>query len=82
VIARALRKCVHTREDCASCVGFKGREVRGFAKDGYLVKVHGKRETVFGTAYYQLNHATIRYGIRRFHVVTWLVLRHIVSIRA
>jgi len=65
------RKCVHAREDCASCDGFKGREVRGFAKDGYLVKVHGKRETVFGTAYYQLNHATIRYGIRRFHVVTW-----------
>ena len=73
------RFCVHSREDCASCYGFKGREVRGFEKDGYLVKVLGKREksyydgkdNVFGTAFYQLNHATIRQGIKRFHVVTW-----------
>jgi len=65
------RKCVHSRGDCASCDGFKGREVRGFAKDGYLVKVHDERKTIGGTAFYQLNHATIRYGIRRFHVVTW-----------
>jgi len=66
------RKCVHKREDCKSCIGFKGREVRGYAKDGYLVKVLAERETVFGTAYYQLNHATIRLGVKRFHVVTWL----------
>ena len=65
------RECVHSRGDCASCDGFKGREVRGFEKDGYLVKVHGRRRTVFGTAHYQLNHATIRHGVRRFHVVTW-----------
>lgn len=65
------RECVHNREDCATCDGFKGREVRGFARDGYLVKVHDKRKTIFGTAHYQLNHATIRYGIKRFHVVTW-----------
>ena len=65
------RKCVHAREDCVACDGFKGREVKGFARDGYLVKVHEKRKTVFGTAHYQLNHATIRYGIKRFHVVTW-----------
>lgn len=65
------RGCVHNREDCVSCDGFKGREVRGFKRDGYLVKVHGRRETVFGTAHYQLNHATIKYGIKRFHAVTW-----------
>jgi hypothetical protein len=45
--------------------------VRGFGKDGYIVKGYGKRKKVFGTAYYQLNHATIRVGLRRFHVVTW-----------
>lgn len=45
--------------------------MRGFAKDGCLVKVHDRRETVFGTAHYQLNHATIRLGIRRFQVVMW-----------
>ena len=73
------RECVHVREDCASCDGFKGREVRGFVNDGYLVKVLAEREksyvdgkpNVFGTAFYQLNHATVQIGIKRFHVVTW-----------
>jgi len=65
------RGCVHERGDCGSCSGFKGREVRGYEKDGYIVKVFDERKTVFGTAHYQLNHATIRIGIRRFHVVTW-----------
>lgn len=65
------RDCVHVREDCAECSGFKGREVRGFAKDGILVKVHPERKTVFGTAHYLLNHATLRLGVRRFQSVTW-----------
>ena len=73
------RECVHSREDCASCDGFKGREVRGYAKDKYLVKVFDEREksyygdkrNIFGTAFYQLNHATVRVGIKRFHAVTW-----------
>jgi len=65
------RECVHDREDCASCSGFKGKEVRGYAKDGYLVKVLAERDTVFGTAFYQANHATVRVGIKRFHCVTW-----------
>jgi hypothetical protein len=65
------RICVHERGDCGSCSGLKGREVRGFAKDGYLVKVHDERKTVFGTAHYQLNHATVRVGIKRFQSVTW-----------
>lgn len=65
------RDCVHARGDCAECSGFKGREVRGYAKDGILVKVHPERTTVFGTAFYLLNHATIKLGIKRFHVVTY-----------
>jgi hypothetical protein len=65
------RECSHEINDCRSCDGFKGREVRGFATDGYLVKVHDRRKTVFGTSHYQLNHATIRLGIKRFQVVTW-----------
>jgi hypothetical protein len=64
------RNCDHLRGDCASCSSFKGREVREYAKDQYLVKCLEKRKTVVGTAFYQLNHATIRVGIRRFHVVT------------
>lgn len=64
------RDCVHSRGDCASCHGFKGREVREYAKDHYLVKVFEKRQSVVGTAFYQLNHATIRVGLKRFHTVT------------
>jgi hypothetical protein len=64
------RECDHLRGDCASCPSFKGREVREYAKDGYLVKCLEKRKTVVGTAFYQLNHATIRVGLKRFHTVT------------
>ena len=73
------RRCVHVREDCASCSGFKGKEVRGFRKDGIIVKCLAERETsyvdgkpnIFGSAFYSLNHATVRVGVKRFHVVTW-----------
>lgn len=65
------RNCNHERGDCRGCSGFNGREVRGFEKDGYIVKVMGERKTIFGTAHYQLHHATVRVGIKRFHVVTW-----------
>ena len=65
------RDCVHVREDCYSCDGFKGRESRGFKNDGYLVKVLGERKTIIGSAHYQLHHATVRVGLRRFHCVTW-----------
>jgi len=66
------RDCVHVREDCASCSGFKGREVREYKKDKYIVKVFDERETVFGSAFYQLNHATIRVSaFSRFMSFTW-----------
>jgi hypothetical protein len=68
------RGCVHSVMDCHVCGGFKGREARGFAKDGYLVKVHAARDSLFGTAWYQLHHATIitgGRGFKRFHIVSW-----------
>jgi len=65
------RSCVHDLTDCRDCSGFKGREIREYEKDGYLVKVLGERKTVFGTSWYQLNHATVRVSLKRFHVVTW-----------
>ena len=65
------RECVHKREDCSVCDGFKGREVRGYKKDGYLVKVLPERLTITGSAFYLLNHGTLRLGIKRFCVVTW-----------
>jgi hypothetical protein len=76
------RNCEHNRNDCASCDGLKGREVRGFAKDNWIVKVADERKTVFGTAWYQLNHHTVRIGMRRVHSVRWIgkcgnrMLRH------
>ena len=67
---------------CGGCDGFeavtrrlnlgytdaKGRRHEG---DGYLVKVLGERKTVGGTAWYQLNHASVKVGVERFHVATW-----------
>jgi hypothetical protein len=43
----------------------------GFEKDGYIVKVMGERKTIFGTAWYQLNHSTIRTNVKRPHACTW-----------
>jgi hypothetical protein len=65
------RNCNHERGDCRNCSGFNGREVRGFEKDGYIVKVMGERKTIFGTAWYQLNHSTIRTNVKRPHACTW-----------
>jgi hypothetical protein len=31
----------------------------------------GERKTVFGTAWYQLNHASIKKNVKRFHVASW-----------
>jgi hypothetical protein len=65
-------KCRDCKRVCfRGCGGFVDRNYRCGEEDGYLVKVHGKRKTLLGTAHYQLNHATIRLGIRRFHSVTW-----------
>jgi hypothetical protein len=68
------RSCIHTREQCSVCSNFRGRSMRAYAKDGYVVKAFEKRQTVMGTAFYQLHHATVRVGLKRFHVVTWFGL--------
>jgi len=65
-------KCRGCKRVCfKGCGGFVDRNYRCGEEDGYLVKVHGKRKTLVGTAWYLLNHATIRVGLRRFHAVTW-----------
>jgi hypothetical protein len=54
------------------CGGFDDRNYYdGFLKDGWVVKVLGKRKTVAGTAWYQLHHATYKVNSVRFHVATW-----------
>ena len=65
------RHCKRKWNCLAGCGGFDDRSYQNFLKDGYYVKVLGKRKTVFGTAWYQLNHASIDTSKRRFHVATW-----------
>ena len=69
------RHC-HNFEDkgvytCAGCSGFEACTRRLFEKDGYIVKVKGERKTIMGTAWYQLNHSSVKVGVSRFHVATW-----------
>ena len=56
---------------CAGCNGFEARTRRLFEKDGYIVKVKGERITLMGTAWYQLNHSSVKRNVSRFHVATW-----------
>jgi len=53
------------------CEGFEAVTRQLWVNDGYIVKVLAKRKTVVGTAWYQLNHASIKKGVKRFHVATW-----------
>lgn len=59
------------KQYCSGCASFEGRNLRESEKDGFVFKVLGERKTVFGTLWYQLNHATIDASKRRFHVATW-----------
>jgi len=62
------RGCLKCRKGCG---GFVDRNYRLNEVDGCYVKVKSKRKTVFGTAWYQLHHATIRTDKKRFHVARW-----------
>jgi len=58
--------------DCYACKGFEGVTRLENKKDGWIVKVLEKRKTVGGTAWYQLNHASIRRsGSKKSHAATW-----------
>jgi len=65
------RECPRKWDCLRGCGDFDDRAWQGFQNDGYFVKVFPQRKTAFGTAFYQLNHATIRVGIVRFHSITW-----------
>jgi hypothetical protein len=62
---RGCPKCVK------GCGGFIDRNYRLNEVDGCYVKVKGRRKSVFGTAYYQLHHSTIKTDVKRFHIVVW-----------
>jgi len=71
------RSCKRVKEtgkcglENSGCDGFVNRSYRAYEKDGCVVKVLGERKTVGGTAWYQLNHASIDVTKRRFQVTTW-----------
>jgi len=64
-------KCRGCPKCFKGCGGFVDRQFRAYEKDGCIVRVLGKRKTVGGTAWYQLNHASVKVGVVRFHVATW-----------
>jgi hypothetical protein len=57
-----------------SCDGFEQVTRREYEWDGWIVKVEPPRKTIYGTAYYLLNHCTVKVGLRRFQAVRWFGL--------
>jgi len=55
----------------ASCDGFDSRAWALYQDTGYVIKVFGRRKTIVGTLYYQLNHASILKNVERFHAYTY-----------
>jgi hypothetical protein len=66
------RTCPKRACSCWECDGFEGITRRENLKDGgYIVKILHRRKTVFGSAFYQLTHASYRKGTKRAQVTTW-----------
>jgi hypothetical protein len=66
-------KCRMCKRVCfRGCGGFVDRNYRLNEKDGLLVKVLGKRKTIAGTAWYQLNHSSYKINTKRASVVRWM----------
>jgi hypothetical protein len=53
------------------CLGFEKLTRREFERDGFIVTVKGERESVGGTAKYELHHAGIQFGMRASRIVHW-----------
>jgi hypothetical protein len=63
---------------CWGCDGFEGVTRRAHVDDGWIVGlaknekgVVEKRDSVFGTAWYQLEHSSLEVGVKRFRIVKW-----------
>ena len=65
------RSCERKSNCDSDCDGFDSNRWKLYQKCEWYVKVFSKRKTVFGTAWYQLNHATYDSSVRNFHVATW-----------
>lgn len=74
---RKCRGCGHCddkgdRFACKGCSGFYGKSLELWKKDKLIVEVLPKRKSVFGTAFYQLTHATYDTSKKRHNVVHWM----------
>lgn len=74
------RHCQKRRERACpfSCDGFQVRAYKEYLRSGWIVKVAhdrfgdvGERRSVWGTAKYELSHATFERGKKRVHIVSW-----------
>jgi hypothetical protein len=86
------RHCSKSTLECLTCNGFDGRTRREYYKEGgkdgagnsgsgWIVDVKGARKTIHGTAFYQLNHATLVRGTKRSIVTTWFGVCSYVKLR-
>jgi hypothetical protein len=67
-------KCRGCKKNCIEypeCNGFEKRTREAYKKDKCIVKILGKRKTVGGTLWYQLNHSTYKKNSVRGHILTW-----------
>jgi hypothetical protein len=72
----SCRGCSKSRSECFGCKGFNGvarrlNALEGSSGYGWIFKVKGERKSIFGTCWYQLNHATIIKNEKRSAVTTW-----------
>jgi len=68
----ACRGCLNKASCVKGCSGFDAVQWDYYGETGIYAKELGARKTVGGTAYYQLNHASVRQGAKRVHVITWV----------
>jgi len=65
------------RDRCLACNGFEGKTRRAYdhmvehGKDALIIKVKDKRNTVGGTIWYELSHASLRKDVKRHVVVNY-----------
>ena len=65
------RNCSRKSNCSPICGGFDDLAWKNYLKTEYYTKIMGKRKSIFGTAWYQLNHSSYKVGVKRFHVATW-----------
>jgi hypothetical protein len=77
-ILGGFSKCRHCenvdrslRGNCRGCSGFYGKSMDAYGDDAFIVEVMEERLTLFGTAWYLLNHASLKVSVPLFRVATW-----------